>query len=440
LLEGVLMTSSLAPFLLGLLATAGLLVPLLLRWRGKAADADGRATALEDQLEQLRESLAESEDNQLALSHFLKEFPHLARDLFSGLADRQLPAALLRVVQRSLDPAHACVLVRRGQDSGPARMVVAAAFPEGGAQRIGTEVPSDRGEVGFVAESQLVMAGPDLAAKSVQERIKPGGEGLVGFHPALYAPLVFDQETLGVIALSEPRRVPGDGKAALRLIAQTGAYALHAAAAYSRVRITAEVDGLTNAFNKRYVEQALSELIYRSACAAYDRRSSTGGETLSIFLFDLDNFKFYNDANGHLAGDSLLQELARLVQASIRSEDIFGRFGGEEFLLILPNTGLEHALGAANKLRSAIAAHAFPFAEKQPMGLISVSGGVAEYPADGVDAAALLRAADQALYEAKRQGRNRVVPASEARTAAPGASAGAGPVGATPVTNGSTGA
>jgi diguanylate cyclase (GGDEF)-like protein len=272
--------------------------------------------------------------------------------------------------------------------------------------------------VGLVVESQLVMTRQDLAALEFRERIKPGGEGLSGFHAALYAPLVFDQDTLGLIALSPPRRVIGDGKAALRLIAQTAAQALHAATSYSQMRITAEVDGLTNAFNKHHVEEALSELIYRTACAAYDRRSTSstpGSDTLSIFLFDLDQFKHYNDTNGHLAGDGLLQDLARLVQASIRQDDIFGRFGGEEFLLVMPNTGLAQALAAANKLRSSIAARKFPFAEKQPMGFISVSGGVAEYPTDGVDAPALLRAADEALYEAKRQGRNRVLAASRAK-------------------------
>jgi diguanylate cyclase (GGDEF)-like protein len=421
------MGSSVLPFLLGLLVTAGIMVPLLLQLRSRAAEADARADTLDDQVVRLRKSLSQTEDNQLTLSQFLKEFPHLSRDLFSGLTDRQLPAALLRVVQRSLDPAQVWVLVRRGQGSENVRLVVAATFPEGGAPRVGTEVPANRGEVGFVVESQLVMDRSDLAVKSVQERIKPGAEGLAGIQPALYAPVVFDQDTLGVIALSPPRRVIGDGKAALRLIAQTGAHALHAAAAYSKVRVTADVDGLTNAFNKRYVEQALSDLIYREACAAYDRRSASPPAPLSIFLFDLDHFKHYNDTNGHLAGDTLLQELARLVQASIRENNIFGRFGGEEFLLILPGTNLTHALGAANTLRNAIAARMFPFAEKQPMGVISVSGGVAEYPTDGVDAATLLRAADAALYEAKRQGRNLVVPASRVIADTAGAAGDVGP-------------
>jgi diguanylate cyclase (GGDEF)-like protein len=423
--------STLAPFLLGLLVTAGLLVPLILRLRGQARDADAHATAAEKQLADLKKSRTETEESQRALAHFLKEFPHAARDLFSGLTERQVPGALLRVLQRSLDPAQALVLVRRGQASENLRLVVAATYPEGDTALLNKEVSGTAGEVGFVVESQLVVTRPDLAAGSVQERIKPGPDALPGFRADLYAPLVFDQDTLGVIAVARPKRVVGDGKAALRLIAQTGAQALHAATSYSQVRVTAEVDGLTSAYNKRYVEQALSDLIYRTACAAYDRRSAGSGsspDTVSIFLFDLDHFKHYNDTNGHLAGDSLLQDLARLVQASIRQDDIFGRFGGEEFLLIMPNTDLSHALAAANKLRGAIAARKFVSADKQPMGVISVSGGVAEYPSDGIDAPTLLRAADEALYEAKRQGRNRVVAAASVREEAARAAVPALPV------------
>ena len=88
-----------------------------------------------------------------------------------------------------------------------------------------------------------------------------------------------------------------------------------------------------------------------------------------MFLFDIDNFKNYNDTNGHLAGDKLLQELAGLVNDAVRKDDIFGRFGGEEFLLVLPHTNATQGMAAAEKIRSLLANHPFPFAEKQPLGL-----------------------------------------------------------------------
>jgi diguanylate cyclase (GGDEF)-like protein len=93
--------------------------------------------------------------------------------------------------------------------------------------------------------------------------------------------------------------------------------------------------------------------------------------------------------------------------------DVFGRFGGEEFLVILPHTTAAQAMAAAEKIRGLIAGHPFPFTEKQPGQRLTISGGVAEYPRHGLDAAGLLHAADEALYEAKRSGRNRVVSARE---------------------------
>jgi diguanylate cyclase (GGDEF)-like protein len=414
------MATWLTPFLLGLLVTTGLLLPILLRFRTSAGEANHRAAAREREAGELRRGRAQMEEDQRSVLQFLKEFPNLARDLFGGFAERQLPPTLLHVLQKSLDPAQALVLVRRGQEAD-ARFVVAAAYPEGGVPKVGTEMRLDRGEMGFVAESQLLASREDLATDEARRRIKPGPDALGGLQPQLIAPLVFDHETLGMIALSRPRRAVGDGKAALRLIAQTAAQALHAAAASARVRTTGEMDGLTRAFNKRHMEHALSDWIQRASAAPGERPGSRGAAlaAVSIFLFDIDHFKHYNDTNGHLPGDKLLQELVRVVQDGVRKDDIFGRFGGEEFLLILPNTTLDQALGAANKVREAIAARKFPFAEKQPMGILSISGGVAEYPHDGTDVVGLLRAADAALYEAKRQGRNRVVTALTARNGLP---------------------
>jgi diguanylate cyclase (GGDEF)-like protein len=411
------MSSSSIPFILGLIVTAGLLLPALLRLKTSVTEQARRAESLKRELHDLRRTNSQMEEEQRFLNNFLKDYPHVAKELYSGLKERQIPGALLDVVKKSLEPQQAVVFVRRGGkdgDSDKSRLAVAAATAEGGSIKLGTEIPGDTGALGYVAEAQIIMSRDELATEAVSTRIKPGPT-LAGLPTDLVVPLVFDKETLGLIALSRPRRTSGDAKAALRLIAQTGAQALHNAAAYTRMKNTAEMDGLTRVFNKRHMEQQLFELIYRTACAAYDQRDTSAAQAsdaLSIFLFDIDNFKHYNDSNGHLAGDKLLQELSRLVQENIREDDIFGRFGGEEFLLILPRTNLAQSLAAANKVRGVIAAHKFPFSERQPLGSLSVSGGVAEYPYDGMDAVSLLKAADQGLYEAKRQGRNRIVAAS----------------------------
>jgi diguanylate cyclase (GGDEF)-like protein len=415
------------PFFLGLIVTAGLLVPVLLRMRASIAEARADAEAAGPQVQNLRRANSKLQEDLGFLTHFLKEFPRLARELYSGLGERQIPGVLLSIVQRSLDPQQVAVLVRRAEKgkkppqgkTTPEHFVVAAAYPEGAAVKIGAAVAPEAGEIGFAAESQIVVARQDLQTEEATSRIKPGST-LPGMpHPDIIAPLVFDQETLGVIVVSGPRK-SGDPKAALRLVAQSGAQVLHTAAQVSRMRHTAEMDGLTRVFNKKHMEQTLNELVYRAACAAYDQREgskSAVAQSLSVFLFDIDNFKHYNDTNGHLAGDKLLRELASLVQGSVRKDDIFGRFGGEEFLLVMPHTNAQQGMAAAEKVRAAIANHPFAFAEKQPLNRLSVSGGVAEYPHDGLDAAGLLHNADAALYQAKNAGRNRVLAAARDKAA-----------------------
>jgi diguanylate cyclase (GGDEF)-like protein len=415
----------LGAFVLGLFLAAGVFVPALVAARRRTVERSARATALEQEIGGLRKSQAQLEAEQAFLTQFMRDFPHVARDLFTGLKERQVPGSMLDVIQKSFDPAEAVVLVRRGHGEDrehEGRFVVAAVAPDKGAIRLGTEVPVATGEVGYAALSQLVLSRQDLEAESTTGRIHPGPDALAGFAPEFLAPLVFDQDTLGMLALSRPRKSPGDVKAALRLIAQTGAHALHNAALHTHIRVTAEMDGLTRVFNKKHMEQALSEIVFRTAYAAYDRRDQGGtttAQTLPVFLFDIDHFKHYNDVNGHLAGDKLLQDLAHFVPQSIRKDDIFGRFGGEEFLLILPNTNLAQALAAANKIRAKVAAHPFAFSAKQPLKALSVSGGVAEYPYHGRDAQSLLHAADEALYEAKQQGRNRVAAATHKAASSP---------------------
>jgi diguanylate cyclase (GGDEF)-like protein len=405
-------------FAFGLAVTAGILVPLLLRARGAAKEAADQADILEEDLGSLQRTKGQLEEEQRFLTRFMHDFPHLAKDLFIGLKERQIPAVLLNVVQKSLDPAQSLVLVRRGgSGQNERRFVVAAMAPETGVIRIGAEVAMDAGEVGFAADARSVVSRADLESETALAQIKPAGpNALSGFAAELLAPLVFGGETLGMIALSKPRSASGDAKAALRVISETGAQALQNASTSSQLRVTAEMDSLTHIFNKRHMEQALSELIYRAACAGHDRdQGAPAFAGLSVFLFDIDHFKHYNDTNGHLAGDKLLQELARMVPGCIRKDDIFGRFGGEEFLLILPNTNLAQALSAANKVRAMISNRAFPFAERQPLNALTISGGVAEYPYHGRDSQGLLHAADDALYEAKRHGRNRVVAAATAK-------------------------
>jgi len=160
-------------------------------------------------------------------------------------------------------------------------------------------------------------------------------------------------------------------------------------------------DALTGLYNRRYMETHLSTLIDQAAGR---------GKPLSVLLVDIDYFKAINDTHGHDAGDDVLREFALRLRKSTRGIDLACRYGGEEFVIVMPETDMAVATVVAERLRRRIATE--PFAIGQDAGKIEVtiSIGIAAITGAKDSAAALLKRADQALYRAKRDGRNRVVP------------------------------
>jgi diguanylate cyclase (GGDEF)-like protein len=134
---------------------------------------------------------------------------------------------------------------------------------------------------------------------------------------------------------------------------------------------------------------------------------------LAVLLFDVDNFKHYNDRNGHPAGDECLKAVARVTRGVTRAGHVIFRYGGEEFLVLAPGATLEQAMTEAERIREAIAAAEVDHAAAQPLGCLSVSIGVAAFPTHGRTGRALIEAADAALYRSKQTGRNRVTAASD---------------------------
>lgn len=368
-----------------------------------AGALESRATTAERELLAARRQAAQAEADQLFLARFVRELPHVAHELHAQAGGRQIPRLILGAALRVLEPRKAIVAVRRRPaESDPdrhTRLAVAAVHPDG-CLELGAEILIGTGEIGYAAEALRVMDRRDFENEPPPTRKRIREETAPELKPDIVAPMVFGEEVVGVIAVEGLKRGTTEAKDALRLLAQVGAVSVHTQAKYTEMKATASIDGLTGIFNKRYLTHRLAEEMRR----AQDEVSS-----VSVFIFDLDNFKHYNDRNGHVAGDRLLQRLAKVVQENVRKDTIVGRYGGEEFLVIVPGARRAQALGAAENVRAAIASHEFPFGFDQPLGFVSISGGVAECPIDGSDAATLVRAADDALYRAKRAGRNRVL-------------------------------
>ena len=262
-------------------------------------------------------------------------------------------------------------------------------------------------------------------------RIEDPRQGLICPHihgpletGALCVPMVAQGETLGVFHLRFAQPPPGQSTALTRSLLDAKqrlavTVAEHTALALANLRLRESLrsqairDPLTGLFNRRYMEESLEREI---------RRAERNDVPLGIIMLDLDHFKHFNDTFGHAAGDTLLRELGAFLRAHIREADIACRYGGEEFILVFPDASREDVRWRAEQLREAVK-HLDVQHRGQPLGGVTLSLGVAVFPEHGMTADDLLFAADNALYIAKGDGRDRVVVALRREPARPARSA-----------------
>jgi diguanylate cyclase (GGDEF)-like protein len=191
------------------------------------------------------------------------------------------------------------------------------------------------------------------------------------------------------LSASENEALRGDGRQTFAAMLQTAAVRL------SRAEIDAITDALTGLYNHRYLHERLSEELHRARELQ---------RPLSVLFCDLDHFKGYNDTNGHSAGDAVLREVSHVIEQSVRNVDVAGRYGGEEFVVILVETDREEAFAVAERIRTRLKEAGFT-ANGVPL---TVSIGISGYPDDADRREDLLNKADWAMYLAKRRGRDQV--------------------------------
>ncbi|MHB8644603.1 MAG: GGDEF domain-containing protein [Thermomicrobiales bacterium] len=216
----------------------------------------------------------------------------------------------------------------------------------------------------------------------------------------IVAPLRVEGEMIGAIMVggtTRARYTPDDA-AIVAELARHAAVALRNAQLHNAVAHAAQTDALTGLFNRG----ALLERLEREL-----ERSRRYGRSLAVIFFDLDRFKNINDTYGHQFGDRVLRELARIATGAVRSIDLVGRYGGEEFVAVLPETDGAQALIVAERLRANVARNRLDLPNGEEV-RATISAGVAVFPADATTMDTLLRIADTALYAAKAGGRNRV--------------------------------
>jgi two-component system cell cycle response regulator len=205
----------------------------------------------------------------------------------------------------------------------------------------------------------------------------------------------------GLLAFSgkAAARIAGDSEAFLMTAAHQAKMVMENSRLFEKVRSLSIRDSLTGLFNHRHsMEQVANEF---GRVGRYE-----GG--VSLLMVDIDHFKKINDEHGHQAGDAVLREVARILKDTLRVVDSLGRYGGEEFIAILPHTDNDDAMQTGERLRQAIAEHGFRIGPREVR--VTISVGVATYPSARVDSpGALIREADKRLYKAKQEGRDRVL-------------------------------
>ena len=274
-----------------------------------------------------------------------------------------------------------------------------------GAKEASSEILAYRGP----GDSNPIMSGVDKIVSEVWETQEtallatletsdnPRLAGLLPFGKNLVVvPLHADHSPVGVLVLENPSE--RGSKIERRVVQMVNQFASHAAlslrnaALQQQVKRLADTDGLTGLPNRRTFESVLEKELSRSA---------RNGEPVTLMMVDVDHFKKFNDTYGHQTGDDVLKLVGAALTHASRDFDTPARYGGEEFAVILPACSSKESLAVAERLRAQVC-------KVETVAPVTASAGVATYPTHAGDAAALIKAADEALYESKRAGRDRI--------------------------------
>ncbi len=223
-----------------------------------------------------------------------------------------------------------------------------------------------------------------------------------GIKSFIITPLLKKQEPVGIFGVfsTEGKKYTQKQLEILSMIMQVVSLVIENAELAEKTKILINIDMLTQVYNRRYFQESFKE---------FEKKAMEDNLPVSLAMIDIDFFKAYNDRNGHLAGDIILKEICSIFKKNTKGQDVVARYGGEEFVIIFPNTMKANAKKICEHLRKLVEKTHFPSEEFQPNKDLTISIGVASYPEDTKVFKDILQKADVALYNAKKEGRNKVV-------------------------------
>ena len=360
-----------------------------------------RAKSKQQQIVALSQKLKTAETELARKREIAEQIPLITRKLTEKLPQSAFPPIAVRSA-KELFHAKQVGYFAPIEGSSDYTLEVGVGFPPDWQGK--ARFSSNEGILGMAMQKKVVVAKTDPLSSSGRRTSQPSLEQS-GVEPDFVAPVFGASGIVGALVIAGCPFPLDEERKYVSMLADIISTALQNAMLVNTGTSSASLDLLTGVSNRVFFLQRFESEI---------RRTENYRQPLALLMFDIDKFKSINDSFGHTAGDVVLKKLAEIVQKNTRSSDLVGRYGGDEFMVLMvlmasPNK--ESVLAYANQLRDKIASTGIMVPNSDTPLHLTISGGLAMCPADGQSTTELLRAADNALYEAKRKGGNMILPA-----------------------------
>jgi len=345
--------------------------------------------ALSAELKNLKKELSRK-------SEIADQFPRITKKMTEKLPSDAYPAIAVRSVKEFFH-AEKVGYFAPTEGSSDYTLVIGVGFPPDWVGKV--RIHSDEGILGMALQKKMVVSRLDPLSSSGRRSSSRSLEDME-VAPDFVAPVFGISDTVGALVIAGCPFPLEEERVYVSMLADLLSMALQNAILLDPSKDGKWVDQLTGMSNRLYFLQRFESEI---------RRTENYRQALALFMLDIDEFKKINDTHGHHAGDVVIKRMAEIVRKNTRGSDLVGRYGGDEFMVLITSTTEEQAASLAEHLREKISTTDIVIPGTEVPVRLTISGGLAMFPTHGQSTTELLRAADDALYESKRQGRNRIL-------------------------------
>ncbi|MGZ8462197.1 MAG: GGDEF domain-containing protein [Candidatus Deferrimicrobiaceae bacterium] len=390
--------------LIAVAAMAGTILGFIIGWLIRRSTQTEGKTETERLLRSYQELTNDMTKTQLELKRkreIATRIPMIVRSLTGKLAISAIPPIAIRFMKEFFHASQVGFFApARGETQ--LTLVEGVGFPANWKGKI--RISPQDGVLGMALSNRVVTTKEDHLSARTQWPAGVSSLERNGVMPDLVAPVTMDSEIVGALVVVSSEIRLSEEIAFASMMADLLGNAFQHATTIESAEQSASIDPLTKVYSRGYFTQRFEAEL---------RRARNYSHPLTLLLFDIDHFKKVNDTYGHPAGDLILVKLGQVLADGIRSSDFAARYGGEEFTVVMTQADKEKAHAFAEILRSTVESTQFQVPGQEHPLKVTISGGVANFPQDGGSTSELIRVADEALYQAKQLGRNRIVKAQQ---------------------------